>query len=202
MSSIALTNDEENYVRVVRVLLEDTPTHLRVLFKNQYQQTCSRQWDNTSASGQFLIAHSNTANTPKHIIDVVKQGDSSLFDARVLFWCLLSSGCRLLPQTSTGGAISDRQRVTELCTKRNDVVHSSTGTLPNADFNQIRIVLNAIYTQLQWSSIVMRGMLQDPLIAAECLRIEQQLHAERLRYSALDQKVYDVSEKLAKQKSK
>ena len=202
MSCSVLTNNEENYLRVVRVVLEDAPTHLRVLFKNRYQQKYNRQWDDTPASGQYLIAHSNTRNALPHVIDVVKHGDSSLFDVTVLCWCLLSSGCQIVPPSNTGGAISDRQLVIGIRKMRNDVVHSNTGTLSNAEFNHTKGLLNAFYTQLHWSTIIMKGMLEDPLITAECLRIVRLLQTERQRYTVLDRKLEDTVQKLEEQISK
>ena len=190
MSSAQLTSDEEHFWRLVRIVLEDVPDKLRGLFRKKFQERFHVTWGENQTSGEFFIANSNTSRTGQHIIDTIKQGDTALFDSTVLFTCLLFSGTGiLLPKPRRGvrtHPIQDSERVDELREMRNELAHATSASLPHATFIQKLASLNTIYAQLQWNPTVMRQWARDPVVTAECVRLQQDLDAERQRYRALD----------------
>ncbi|KAI0240276.1 Protein NLRC5 [Lamellibrachia satsuma] len=190
MSGAQLTSDEEHFWRLVRIVLEDVPDKLRGLFRKKFQERFHVTWGENQTSGEFFIANSNTSRTGQHIIDTVRQGDTALFDSTALFTCLLFSGTGiLLPKPRRGvrtQPIQDSERVDELREMRNELAHATSASLPHSTFVQKLASLNAIYAQLQWNPTVMRQWARDPVVTAECVRLQQDLDAERQRYRALD----------------
>ena len=190
MSGGHLTSDEENFWRLVRILLEDVPLKLRDLFRKKFQEQFHVTWGENQTSGEFFIANSNTSRTGQHIIDTIRQGDTAFYDSTALFTCLLFSGTGiLLPKPRRGvrtPPIQDSERIDELREMRNELAHTTSASLPHATFVQKLASLNTIYAQLQWNNTVMRQWARDPVVTAECVRLQQDLDAERQRYRALD----------------
>ncbi|KAI0213682.1 hypothetical protein LSAT2_001256 [Lamellibrachia satsuma] len=190
MSGGQLTSDEENFWRLVRILLEDVPHKLRDLFRKKFQERFYVTWGENQTSGEFFIANSNTSRTGQHIINTIRQGDTALFDSTALFTCLLFSGTGiLLPKPRHGvrtHPIHDSERIDDIREMRNELAHATSASLPRATFIQKLASLNTIYAQLQWNPTVMRQCARDPVVTAECVRLQQDLDAERQRYRALD----------------
>ena len=193
MSGAPLTPDQENFWRLIHILWDDVPRMLRVFFKSKYHQRFNIAWGDNQPSGEFFTANfpnSNTRYIGQHIIDTIRQGDTALYDCTALFTCLLYSGTEiLLPKPRHGTRtppIRDSERVDELREMRNELAHSTSASVPSATFIQKLALLNTIYAQLQWNPTVMRQWAQDPVVTAECTRLNQLLDAERQRYSALD----------------
>ena len=193
MSGTPLTPDQENFWRLIRILWDDIPCGLRVFFKSKYHQRFNIAWGDNQPSGEFFTANfpnSNTRYIGQHIIDTIRQGDTALYDCTALFTCLLYSGTRILHPKPRHGTrtlpIEDSERVDELREMRNELAHSTSASLPSATFNMKLALLNTIYAQLQWNPTVMRQWAQDPVVTAECTRLNQLLDAERQRCGALD----------------
>ena len=200
MSGAPLTNDEENFWRLVRILLEDVPDKLRHLFRNTFQERFHVAWGENQTCGEFFIANSNTRHTGQHIIDTIRQGDTALFDCTALFTCLLFSGTGILLPTPRRGVrthpIHDSERVDGLREMRNELAHATSTSLPHATFYQKLASIDTIYAQLQWNPTVMRQWARDPVVTAECVRLQQDLDAERQRYRALDTTTQDHEQRL------
>ncbi|KAI0224097.1 hypothetical protein LSAT2_024892 [Lamellibrachia satsuma] len=190
MSGAPLTNDEEYFWRLVRILLQDVPGKLRDLFRNKFQERFHVAWGDNETSGEFFIANSNTGRTGQHIIDTIRQGDTASFDCTALFTCLLYSRTGILLPTPRRGVrthpIHDSERVDDLREMRNELAHATSTSLPRATFIQKLASINTIYAQLQWNPTVMRQWARDPVVTAECVRLQHDLDAERQRYRGLD----------------
>ena len=128
-----LTNDEENFWRLVRILYNDVPSKLRNFFKSKFQQQFNLTWCDNPTFGQLFLANANTGRTGQHIINVIQQGDSQQFDCTALFYCLLFSGTlqTVLPRPRRVSArtppITDSECIDELREMRNGsflLVHS------------------------------------------------------------------------------
>ncbi|KAI0217299.1 hypothetical protein LSAT2_030846, partial [Lamellibrachia satsuma] len=188
MSGVPLTSDEENFWRLVRILLGDVPDKLRDLFRNTFQERFHVAWGENQTCGEFFIANCNTRRTGQHIIDTIRQGDTASFDCSALFTCLLFSGTGLLPTPRVGvrtPPIQDSERVDDLREMRNEMAHATSASLPRATFIQKLASLNTIYVQLQWSPTVMRQWARDPVVTAECVRLKHDLDAEGQIYEEL-----------------
>ncbi|KAI0231995.1 hypothetical protein LSAT2_017662 [Lamellibrachia satsuma] len=190
MSGAPLTPDEENFLRLIRILWDDVPCRLRAFFKSKYHQRFNIAWGDNQQSGEFFIANCDTRHIGQHIIDTIRQGDTAFYDCTALFTCLLNSKTRILHPKPRHGTrtppVQDSERVDELREMRNELAHSTSASLPSATFNTKLALLNTIYAQLHWNPTVMRQWARDPVVTAECTRLKQLLDAERQRYSGLD----------------
>ena len=188
MSAASLTDDQERFLRIAHILLDDVPTHLRAMLKAKFQARFGFAWGDNRATGEFFFANFTARNTPLHISNVIRQGKTEAFDSTALVTCLLFSGI-LLPRprrVPRPHPITDSDRVDELRELRNTLAHASSASLTQADFNQKLASLNTIYAQLHWNPTVMRQWAQDPVVTAESVRLQQLLDVERQRYISLD----------------
>ena len=192
----ALTDDQENFYRLVRILLDDVPNQLRAMFKDKFHALFQFVWNDNQMFGNFFITNFNSMHIPgwrtppHHVTDVIKQGDTAQFDPTALFTCLLFSGTGILLPTprhrSRTLPIEDSERVDELRELRNFLAHATSASLSLTDFTQKLALLQTIYTQLQWNNTLMMQWAHDPVVSAECTRLEGQLTTERQRCNALD----------------
>ena len=193
----ALTEDEERFYRLVRILLDDIPDQLRPMFKAKFQAFFRFTWGDNRMSGEFFVNNFNSSHMPgwhrppQHITDVIRLGDTEQFDPTTLFTCLLFSGTGILVPTprsknARSPPIEDSERLDELRVMRNMFAHAPSASVSQTDFNQKLTLLNIIYAQLHWNPTLMRKWARDPFVTAECARLQQQLNAERQRYGALD----------------
>ena len=189
--SAPLTGDEERFLRLARILLDDMPTHLRTMFRTKFQARFNFAWGENRTSGEFFVASFNSPRTPRHITDVIRHGDSHHFDCTALFTCLLFSGTGILLPTPRplGTRIHpylDSERIDQLRVMRNELAHATSASLPRGTFYQTIALLNTIYAQLHWDPTLMRQLARAPVVTAECVRLRQQLSIERQRYIALN----------------
>ena len=185
-----LTGDEERFMRLARILLNDVPTHLRATFRAKFQARFNFTWGENRTSGEFFVANFSAPRTPGHITDVIKHGNTQQFDSTALFTCLLFSGTGILLPTPRSGTrtypFPDSERIDQLRVMRNELAHATSASLSLGAFRHKIASLNTIYTQLHWDPTLMRQWARDPVVTAECVRLQQQLNVERQRYIALD----------------
>ena len=190
MSGPPLTGDEQRFMRIARILLDDVPTHLRATFRAKFQARFHFTWCENRTSGEFFVANISAPRTPRHVTDVIRRGITQQFDSTALFTCLLFSGTGILLPTPRSGArtypFSDSERIDQLREMRNDLAHATSASLELGPFNRKIASLNTIYAQLHWNPTLMRQWARVPLVTAECVRLQQQLSVERQRNTALD----------------
>ena len=186
----ALTGDEENFYRFCRIMLDDVPRQLRSEFKARFQKLFLFPWDDNRTSGEFFVANMGAPRTPRHIVDVIRHGNSEQFDSTVLLTCLLFSGTSILVPSPRRGTRTppflDSERIDDIRTFRNEIAHATSASLSRAVFNDKIQSLNTIYVQLSWNPTTMRQWATDPVVSAMTIQISQQLEVERQRYISLD----------------
>ncbi|KAK2163837.1 hypothetical protein NP493_1444g02012 [Ridgeia piscesae] len=179
MSGASLTDDQERFLRIVHILLDDVPNHLRAMLKAKFQARFGFAWGDNRATGEFFFANFTARNTPPHIANVIRQGKTEAFDSTALVTCLLFSGTGILLPTPRRvprpHPFTESERIDELREMRNELAHASSASLTQADFNQKLASLNTIYAQLLWNPTVMRQWAQDPVVTAESDRNVQRL---------------------------
>ena len=190
MSGAPLTGDEERFMRLARILLDDVPTHLRATFKAKFQARFNFTWGENRTSGEFFVANFSAPRTPRHVTDVIRHGITQQFDSTALFTCLLFSGTGILLPTPRRGTrtypFQDSERIDQLRMMRNELAHATSASLSLGSFRHKIASLNTIYAQLHWNPTLMRQWARAPVATAECVRLQQQLSVERQRYISLD----------------
>ena len=190
MSGASLTDDQERFLRIVHILLDDVPNHLRAMLKAKFQARFGFAWGDNRATGEFFFANFTARNTPPHISNVIRQGKTEAFDSTARVTCLLFSGTGILLPTPRRvprpHPFTESERIDELREMRNELAHASSACLTQADLNQKLASLKTIYAQLLWNPTVMGQWAQDPVVTAESVRLQQLLDIERQRYISLD----------------
>ena len=199
-SLLALTPEEERYWRLVKVILDDMPRHLRELFRSTFQKTYRLAWGDNSATGKFFMAMvPNSKKRDKHTATTVEQGISEQFDPTVLFFCMLYSGTNLLlPGTRKKELrvppLYESECVDQLCEQRNAVAHATTPSLSEADFQAKIREIEDIYTQFQWDQTQLMEAAYGRIWPVEHDRLQVKIDVEKARIDDHEQRLRDLEQ--------
>ena len=194
--STPLSAEEENFLRLTRIILHDLPSKLRSLFISEFARKYGRPYGNDAASGAFFLGNILPQNRCRDatVRNNIGHGDTAAFDCTTLFYCILYSGALLQPPMRSGSArvppLNSSELIDQLREHRNKLAHSTSATISQADFNTRVSELQAIYRQLRWSCTDLQQAATGPLTTAECFRMQQALLSERAHNNALDQIVH------------
>ena len=199
-SLLALTPEEERYWRLVKVILDDMPIHLRDLFRSAFQKTYRLAWGDNSATGNFFMAMvPKSKKRDKHITATVEQGISEEFDPTVLFFCLLYSGTNMLlpgarKKEFRVSPFYESERVDQLREQRNAVAHATTPSLSGADFQTRIQEIEDIYTQLQWDQTQLKEAAYGRIWPVEYDRLQGKIDVEKARIDDHEQLLQDLQQ--------
>ena len=73
--STRVNTEEENFLRLVRIILRDVPSKLRSLFKSQFASKCGMQYADNTASGNFFLNSVRHKSKDAQVISVTQNGD-------------------------------------------------------------------------------------------------------------------------------
>ncbi len=157
MEKLVLTNEQENFVKISKIILDVLPTKLRQYFKDKWDETYhNNNWDDTSKSSQFLVSliPSNVKKNPhnKRNVDYLKtNGDTSDWDPTLLFFVLLYSGLQLITpcrkKAQRNIPLFDSEVIDILREIRNGCfAHLKDMSLPSVEFQTVVGDLNTVCT--------------------------------------------------------
>ena len=90
-----LSNEEENFVKIAKIVLDVVPYHLRKLFITKWEENYpNEKWESNSTSGGALVA--KIANVNRNYADKLKAGKEQQWDTTVLVYVFLYSGLNLI----------------------------------------------------------------------------------------------------------
>ena len=191
--STPLSAEEENFLRLTRIILHDLPSQLRSLFINEFARKYGWPYGNDAASGAFFLGNILPQNRCRDatVRNNIQHGDTTLFDCTTLFYCILYSGALLQPplrpRNVRSSPLNSSELLDQLREHRNMLAHSPGTEISPADFSTRVNDLQAIYQQLGWSCTDLLQAATGPLTTAECSRLQQALLSERAHNNALDQ---------------
>ena len=94
---MALSNEEESFVKIAKIVLDVVPHHLRKLFITKWEEKYpNEKWESNSTSGDALV--SKIASVNRNYADKLKAGDEQQWDTTVLVYVFLYSGLKLIDQ--------------------------------------------------------------------------------------------------------
>ena len=92
---MASSNEEENFVKIARIVLDVVPHYLRKLFITKWEEKYpNEKWESNSTSGDALVA--KIASVNKNYADKLKAGDEQQWDTTILVYVFLYSGLKLI----------------------------------------------------------------------------------------------------------
>ena len=202
MAAALLTTGQENYLRLVRVVLNNVPHNLRNLFKTEFVKKYGKPYGDDTVSGTFFLSNVIPKNKSRdaNINTAIQNGDSASFDNTKLFYCILHSRALLLQPMRKKNVrvapLNTSELIDQLREHRNQLAHSPNAEVDQQAFNARVADLTSIYQQLGWPLTDLLHAANDPMNTAESFRLQQELLKERARNNALDQMVQKHDQRL------
>ena len=117
MCNTSLSAEEENFIKITKIILEAVPKHLRNLFVDKWDQKYqNNKWRSDSASGKFLFNQIPNAAKNGRIGEYsnkLKSGKENEWDTSTLVYTMLYSQLNLIPNCRPDGKRSAPLLVSE-----------------------------------------------------------------------------------------
>ena len=151
-----LTSEQENFIKLVKIIVEIVPKHLRDFFVTNWDAKFpSQPWANDAASGQFLynaIPQSVKKTQAKFNItlqQMILVDDCETWDPSALFFVLLYADLKILgtcrPRNQRAYPFTVSENIDRLCELRNAVFgHVINMSVHDADFGNISTEIKGI----------------------------------------------------------
>ena len=156
LSVMDLTSEQENFIKIVKIIVEMMPKHLRDFFITSWDAKFPTQpWANDATSGQYLynaIPQSVKKNQTKFNItlqQMILGGDCETWDPSALFFVLLYAGLKITdkcrPRNQRAYPFTVSENIDRLRELRNVFFgHVINMSVPDADFGKISTELKEI----------------------------------------------------------
>ena len=151
-----LNDEEENFVKLAKIILDVLPKHLRVFFVDKWNSKYpTNQWTNDAASGQLLHneipqgVKKNKRSFHKTLEQMILTGDIERWDPTSLFFVLLSAGLNLIdaprPMNHRNPPFNESENIDRLRYIRSTVFgHVANMSISAVEFRIISAELEAI----------------------------------------------------------
>ena len=151
-----LTSEQENFIKLVKIIVEIVPKHLRGLFiTNWNAKFPSQPWANDATSGQYLYnaipqsVKKNQAKFNKTLQQMILGGDCETWDPSALFFVLLYAGFKITdkcrPRNQRAYPFTVSENIDRLRELRNAVFgHVVNMSVPGVDFGSISTEIKRI----------------------------------------------------------
>ena len=103
--SMELSNEEENFVKIAKIVLDVVPHYLRKLFITKWEEKYpNEKWESNIISGNALVAEMTKVGKKvrKDYKDKLEAGDEQQWDTTILVYVFLYSGLNLIDQRISG----------------------------------------------------------------------------------------------------
>ena len=151
-----LKDEDENFVKLVKIIIEVLPKHLRALFVNKWDTKYpTQQWANDAASGQLLHnaipqkVKKNKKSFHNTLEQMILTGDIKTWDPTALFFVLLFAGLNLIgacrPKNQRNPPFTDIEKIDRFREIRNTFFgHVPKMSISAVDFGNISTELKGI----------------------------------------------------------
>ena len=151
-----LTKEQENFIKLVKIIVEIVPKHLRGLFKTNWDAKFpTHLWTNDATSGQYLynaIPQSVKQNQAKFNItlqQMILGGNCETWDPSALFFVLLYAGLKITdkcrPRNQRAYPFTVIENIDRLRELRNTFFgHVVNMSVPDVDFGNISTEIKGI----------------------------------------------------------
>ena len=151
-----LTSEQENFIKLVKIIVEIVPKHLRGLFITSWNATFpSQPWANDATSGQYLYnaipqsVKKNQAKFNKTLQQMILGGDCETWDPSALFFVLLYAGLKITdkcrPRNQRAYPFTVSENIDRLRELRNTFFgHVVNMSVPDGDFGNISTEIKGI----------------------------------------------------------
>jgi len=155
---MSLSTEEENFVKISKVVLDIVPKYLRKCFKTQWDKKFpDRKWQSDNASGEFLFEllpeKTKKDGRNKVYIKNLKDGNEEDWDTTTIVFVMLYSGLKLIEKIRPKKPWIEPLRISEAI----DVIRNT------------RNVYFAHAKGMSCSSDVFEKVIREIIMAASCI---------------------------------
>ena len=132
-----LSEEEENFVRIAKILLDIVPKYLRQLFIEKWNRKYpNHKWKSDRASGEYLFnqlpLRVKIRKARGKVIDKLRSGNENEWNLPTLNFALLDSGLNLVqgcrPDDHRSAPLRISEEIDLIRRSRNDIFSGSTST--------------------------------------------------------------------------
>ena len=199
-----LTDEEANFVKITKVVLEIVPKYLRECFKQQWNKKYpSHQWQSNKVSGNFLFGELGCgikSNKSREVyVNKLREGNEQQWDTTTLVFAMVQSGLSLIdgcrPKNDRISPLRISEEIEIVRDVRNSVfAHASTMSCSNEDFAciiaRIRCVARNIF--IQGAEKEIENVENSPLETQMTTHLKLQLNLEKSRNREFNELACDV----------
>ena len=136
---MALTGEEENFVKVTKIVVDVIPKYLRKCFiakwNDKYEMQYNKPWSSDNAIGTFLVSKlpktvQNNKNREKEI-EKLKEGNEQTWDTTTVVFALVQPRPKLIPGSRPKGNRPGQPRISEEIEVIRDVRNLFFAHVPN-----------------------------------------------------------------------
>jgi len=194
--SLALDREEQNFVKLAKIILDITPKHLRIFFVKKWNKKFPEQWSSNKISG--VIIESKIPSQKKkgcryyfRIKNKILEGNEQEWDITILTFLLLFSGLNLIEECRKRDERNDPLRESEEIDKIREIrnsyfAHAESMRCSTTEFTQmvagIKTVADKLFGQHAKAEIrgIENSIIRDKLTG----HLKEQLK-EQKEYNAM-----------------
>ena len=194
MISMALSNEEENFVKIARIVLDVVPYHLRKLFITKWEEKYpNEKWQSNSTSGDALVT--KIASVNRNYADKLKAGDEQQWDTTILVYVFLYSGLKLIdqcrnPKEKRIPPLRISEEIDIIRETRNEVFgHATQMSCPTHDFTALVDKLKSVARNIFGADAEKEidGIRKVPIDTQSTADLRQRLEEEKNRNDKFNQ---------------
>ena len=142
---MVLEKEEQNFVKLAKVILDIIPKHLRIYFVGKWNSKFSQKWNSDGESGTIIqsnIPKKNRNSSYRSIEKKLLYGDEEKWDTTVLMFVLLFSGLELIEDCRKKEERNDPLRESEEIDKIREIrnscfAHAESMRCPDSEFEKM-----------------------------------------------------------------
>jgi len=207
--SMALSNEKENFVKIVRIVLDVVPHYLRKLFITKWEEKYpNEKWQSNNTSGNALVA--KVAKVNNNYADKLKAGDEQQWDTTVLVYVFLYSGLSLIdqcrnPKETRIPPLRISEEIDIIRETRNEFFgHPPQMSCPSHDFTAIVDKLKSVAKNIFGADVEKEidDIGKVPISTQSTANLGQRLEDEKNRNDQFNQSLMEVKEEVKETKKK
>ena len=208
MRSLNLDREEQNFVKLTKIILDIIPRHLRAFFVNKWNEKFQEAWKSDKTSGTTI-----DNNIPKkrkkqcrfylNIKEKIQEGNEQKWDITILTFVLLFSGLELIEgcrdKSERDDQLLESEEIDKIREMRNSYfAHIADMRCPSADFvnmlNGIKTAADRLFGQHAKTEIC---DIESSNIGNEMTKqLKEQLEEEKVRNRMFEEMLENIRGKL------
>ena len=192
------SNEEENFIKITKLVLDIFPKYLRKCFIEQWNKKYPGQtWQSDSASGtsffNALPAKVKSNRNRQIYIEKLKKGNEQEWDTTTVVYALLETGIQLVEGSRAKNERKDPLRISEqieiIRYVRNFIAHASNMSCSSAKFTEMLTEIKSKAADIFDVNAVkeIEDIAKSPIESTLAVDLKKRLEAEKQRNKDFDE---------------